>query len=53
MKALIKEGGGGDHLSVGVRYPDGKFDRPISKNIFLSPGENATQCVGALVPFFF
>ena len=42
MKGLIKEGEGGDHLSVGVRYPDGKFDRPISKNIFLSPGKNTT-----------
>jgi hypothetical protein len=39
IKALLKEGGGGDHLSVGVRYPGGKFDRPISKNIFLAPGK--------------
>ena len=39
----MKEGGGGDHLSIGVSYPDGKYDRPISKNLFLSPGENATM----------
>lgn len=40
MKALQKEGGGGDHLSVGVRYPDKSYDRPMTKNIFLSAGEN-------------
>ena len=38
IKALMKEGSGGDHLSIGVRYPGGKFDRPVSKNIFLGPG---------------
>ncbi len=42
----MKEGGGGDHLSVGVRYPGGKFDRPISKNIFLTPGKTPVlMCV--------
>ena len=40
IKALMKEGGGGDHLSVGVRFPDGQFDRPISKNIFLLSGKS-------------
>ena len=45
IKALMKEGGGGDHLSIGVRYPDGKFDRPITNNIFLSPGESTIMCI--------
>ena len=35
----MKEGGGGDHVSVGVRYPGGKLDRPISNNIFQEPGK--------------
>ena len=39
IKALMKEGGGGDHVSVGVRYPGGKLDRPISNNIFQEPGK--------------
>ena len=39
IKALMKEGGGGDHLSVGVRYPGGKLERPITANIYLEPGK--------------
>ena len=46
IKALMKEGGGGDHLSVGVRYPDGKFDRPISKDVFLTPGRTTVRIIG-------
>ena len=29
LEALYKEGGGGDHLSVGVQYPGGALERPI------------------------
>ena len=34
----MKEGSGGDDLSVGVRIPDGNFELPISSNLFLVPG---------------
>lgn len=30
IEAIHKEGGGGDHLSVGVQWPNGMLDRPIS-----------------------
>ncbi|MEM9933576.1 MAG: PA14 domain-containing protein [Bacteroidota bacterium] len=36
VEALMKEGAGGDNLSVGWRLPDGTFERPIS-GIHLSP----------------
>ena len=29
IEALYKEGGGGDHLSVGVQFPGGALERPI------------------------
>lgn len=29
IEAIFKEGGGGDHLSVGVEYPNGALERPI------------------------
>ena len=34
--------GGGDHLSVGLKLPNGKFDRPIRKGslYWLLPGNN-------------
>ena len=34
----MKEGGGGDHVSVGVRKPRSKRIRPVSKrDIFVRP----------------
>lgn len=29
IEALFKDGGGGDHMSVGVQYPNGALERPI------------------------
>ena len=38
MEALMKEGGGGDHISVGVKLPSGTFQRPISQeDIYIRP----------------
>ena len=38
MQALVKEGGGGDHVSVGVRLPNKKYERPIqNKDLFIGP----------------
>jgi hypothetical protein len=38
MEVVMKEGGGGDHVSVGVRKPRSKRIRPVSrKNIFTRP----------------
>ena len=36
------ETNGGDHLSVGLKLPNGKFDRPISKGslYWLLPGND-------------
>lgn len=46
MEALLKEGGGGDHLSVGVKLP-GRFTRPkpLPKNYLFvnSPGMSITS----------
>ena len=38
MQAFVKEGGGGDHISVGVKLPDQKTERPIQNvNLFVGP----------------
>ncbi len=38
MEALMKEGGGGDHVSVGVKLPSGVLQRPISnKDVYIKP----------------
>ena len=38
MEVVMKEGGGGDHVSVGVKKPRSKRIRPISKrDIFVRP----------------
>lgn len=39
LESFMKEGSGGDDLSVGVRLPDGNFELPISSNLFLVPGK--------------
>ena len=31
MEALLKEGGGGDHISIGVTLPSGAVQKPISQ----------------------
>ena len=36
----MKEGTGGDNLSIGVRYPDGTTESPILNNLYLIPGLN-------------
>lgn len=44
MQAFLKEGGGGDHVSVGVKLPNDKMERPIQNtNLFIgTPGELIT-----------
>jgi hypothetical protein len=38
MQAFVKEGGGGDHVSVGVKLPNKKMERPIQNaNLFIGP----------------
>ena len=38
MEALMKEGGGGDHITVGVKLPSGTLQRPISQeDIYITP----------------
>lgn len=38
MQALVKESGGGDHISVGVKLPNKKYERPIQNaNLFTGP----------------
>lgn len=38
IEVVMKEGGGGDHLSVGVRKPRTRGIRPISKrNLYSRP----------------
>ena len=40
MEAFMKESGGGDHISVGMRKPNGEYERPITgKRLFwTNPG---------------
>jgi hypothetical protein len=38
MEVIMKEGGGGDHVSVGVRIPRSRRTKPVSKrDIFVRP----------------
>ena len=46
----MKEGGGGDHLSVGVKLPGSKRITPVSrKNVYLKPPGRQTFCYFNLV----
>ena len=44
----MKEGVGNDHVSLGIRHPNGKYERPMSgKNLFwVLPGNvlNMSYC---------
>ena len=41
LEAMMKEGGGGDHISVGVKLPSGVLQRPISKEVvYITPPGN-------------
>ena len=43
MEALMKEGGGGDHITVGVKLPSGTLQRPISQeDIYIRPPPGMT-----------
>ena len=55
MEVLMKEGGGGDHLSVGVKWPHSKRIRPVSrKNLYQRPpGEMVISSKWKLIPFSF
>ena len=38
IEALLKEGGGGDHIAVGVKLPSGTVQRPVSpEDIYIRP----------------
>ena len=37
MEGLLKEGSGDDYLSVGVKLPSGTVEKPIEKNIYITP----------------
>ena len=40
----MKEGGGGDHIAVGVKLPSGTFQRPISQeDIYIRPPPGMMQ----------
>jgi hypothetical protein len=37
MEAFLKEGGGGDHLTVRVKLPSGNTQTPLMKNLYTRP----------------
>ena len=38
MESLLKQGGGGGHIAVGVKLPSGTLQRPISQeDIYIRP----------------
>ena len=44
MEALMKEGGGGDHIAVGVKFPSGALQTPISQeDIYIRPPPGTMQ----------
>ena len=48
MEAYLKEGGGGDHLTVRVRLPSGRTQTPLMKNLYTKPpvGKSFWQLIG-------
>ena len=40
MEVFMRENGGGDHVSVGMRNPSGEYERPIpaSRLFWTKPG---------------
>ena len=55
MESFMKEGTGGDNLSIGVRFPDGKTEMPIFNNLYLIPGKTSiiyTQSLNGLYKIF-
>ena len=53
MQALVKEGGGGDHISVGVKLPNKKYERPIQNaNLFTGPDGKLHSWVARLPSSF-
>jgi hypothetical protein len=42
LDALMKENSGGDHLAVGVQFPDKRYERPLRARRFLTPPETAS-----------
>lgn len=38
MESFMKEGSGGDDLSIGVKLPNGETELPMWKNLYLVPG---------------
>ena len=34
LEGLLKEGRGGDHLSIGVKLPSGTAEKPLTNNIY-------------------
>ena len=52
MEGLLKEGGGGDHLSVAVRLPSGPEEKPLVNNLYITPpGGKYMDCILFLNPF--
>jgi hypothetical protein len=47
IEALHKEGGGGDHISVGVQFPNGTMERPLSTQ-WLEPWADGAPPVALL-----
>jgi hypothetical protein len=46
LTALLKEHGGKDHLSVGVRYPSGDVEKPMSgKHLYISKIACLSFCI--------
>ena len=42
VEVVMKEGGGGDHVSVGVKTPRSRSIRPVSrKDLYVRPGSKA------------
>jgi hypothetical protein len=45
MEVVMKEGGGGDHVSVGVKTPRSRRITPISpRHIFIRPPSKYKDC---------
>jgi hypothetical protein len=52
VEALMKEGGGGDHISVAVKLPSGVLQRPISNDdVYIKPPGNICVSLGTLNTF--
>ena len=49
MESFMKEGSGGDDLSIGIKLPNNELQMPITQNLYLVPGKSISLKTNTIV----